>query len=92
MRLICPIHGIQPVKYISADLWENGSRLRDNTGVVSVVYEFQGRLVNAFQVSSEFASQHSVVAGPTNLPDTYPAWAELIVTVCEQCLAERIRT
>ncbi len=85
MRIICPIHGLQKVRYISPDFWEGPK----NTRTVEVIYEYDGLMVNAFLLSEEFAKKHDIKGGVSTLPNDYPPWTEQATSVCEKCFVER---
>ena len=92
MRIICPIHGCQPVMYISPDLWDDPKKGEKESGGVQVVYEYEGQLVDAFQVSADFAATHGVQGGIVPLPDDYPKWAQAVTSVCKNCFDDKCRT
>lgn len=91
MRIICPIHGSQPVMYISPDLWAEPQKAEKDCGGVQVEYEYEGQLVDAFHLSAEFAKTHDVHGGIVPLPDEYPKWAQAVTSVCKRCFEEKSR-
>lgn len=91
MRHMCPIHGCQPVIYLSLDVWNDPKNGNTYQGGVRVVYEFEGQHVDAFLLSAGFAKKHDVQGGIVPLPDEYPKWAQDVVSVCKSCFDERAR-
>ena len=93
MQIICPIHGLQPVAFISQDIWDEPDKCVSSANIpVSVIYEWEGRCVNAFIVSAKFARDHQVMGGHQPVPTgDFPDWTQLVVGVCKNCLQERSR-
>lgn len=85
MRILCPIHGSQPVMHISPDLWAAPALADEDFGGVRLIYEFDGQFIEAFLLSEAFACSHNVRAGTVPLPEEYPSWAKEVVSVCKQC-------
>ena len=92
MRIICPIHGSQPVMYISPDLWTAPKIAGKECGGVHVVYDHECKCVDVFHLSAEFASIHGVRDGMIPLPDEYPKWAQAVTSVCQKCFEDKSRS
>lgn len=87
MRILCPIHGCQPVVQISPDLQDDLAKAEQMAGGIKMAYEFEGQIVDSYHLSAEFAAEHDVRGGVVPLPDEYPNWTQAVIAVCKRCFA-----
>ena len=85
MRIVCPIHGGQLARQCSPDLWMQPLRVETANATVVVQYEWEGQLVDRYDLSAAFAKSHDIAEGTVPLPDIYPNWIDLVLRVCEKC-------
>lgn len=89
MRIICSIHGAQSCKLVSPDLLAEPAHTDVHNNLIEITYKYEGETVVAYQMSSTFASTHGIEAGAFPLPNDYPKWVHLLVTVCTKCFKDK---
>ena len=85
MRILCDIcHAYQDVVQVSPD-YSPSDRDRFRSRAITLSFTFDGKVVDEYLLSPEFATRQSVFAGEHPLPQDYPAWIKLVKAICRPC-------